>query len=110
MPPPPPGRRPPSAWELPSIVGAEDEDDPTIIRFVPSERDTVPEQPKMPTPLSAARVAVTRDPDTGRPTLVVLPPNVPAPEGAAVAMLVAASGDDTALLGALLEDFVLEPS
>jgi hypothetical protein len=94
-------------------VGAEDEDDPTVIRFVPSTRDTRPEvreAPPAPPPLTASRVAVMSDPETGRPTLMVLPPGVAAPPGCAVAMLVASSSSDTLRLGELLEHFVLEQS
>ena len=87
-----------------------------MLRFVPDHpsedatRPDLPAIPAAPAPLSASRVAVMRDPATGRPTLMVLPPNVAAPPGSAVAMLVASSSDDTLRLGELLEHFVLGPT
>lgn len=42
--------------------------------------------------------------------MMVLPPNVRAPAGSAVAMLVASTSEDTAKLGKLLEEFVLKDS
>ncbi len=78
-----------------------------MIRFVPTSRDTIPDAPVAPVPLSAARVAVSRDPQTARPTLVVLPPGASPPANSAVAMLIGASPDDMLLLADLLEDAVL---
>ena len=90
-------------------MGAEDEEDPTVIRYVPSQRDTRPEVPRdTPAALSASRVAVMRDAQTGRPTLLVLPHGASAPPGSAVAMLVGASEADMQRLAELLGDAVLK--
>lgn len=101
--------------ELPTILDEDDDEDPTVIRLVPSQQKTRPDLPAIPAapvlpagPLSAARVAVMHDPITRRPTMVVLPPHAAAPPGSAVAMLVASTSEDTARLSELLEDFVLE--
>ncbi len=70
-----------------------------------ASNDTLPETPAS-APLTAARVAVMRDPDTGRPTLTVLSAGAPAPRGSAVAMLVGASPEDMMRLAELLEHSV----
>lgn len=91
---------PQPVWEMPSLLADADEDEPTNVRA----------RPLPSAPLSASRVAVMRDPQTQRPTLVVLPPHVPAPPGSAVAMLVGSSAEDTLRLQEILQHAVLEPS
>jgi hypothetical protein len=105
--------RPRAPEVLPSIFDGE-EDEPTAVRslrgrLAPRDHDLPPPTQAIPATaaLTATRVAVVRQPSTGRPELLVLAPGARPPAGAACALLVACSAADLDQLAALLANSVV---